>query len=389
MVYYIYLINFELTAKVIILFKIMDEELQYKIAITMFNGIGPKRIDKLLDYYGNVKEFFKDKKTLPEFEFLNINSSTKEEAIKKAEKEISFCEKNKIRILLRDENYYPERLRNCPDAPHVIYCKGDTNLNSLKTLSIVGTRRATEYGRSMCEKIIGDLKKLGHDVLIISGLAYGIDISAHKAALENNLKTIGIVAHPLNTLYPPSHKNTAKEMINKGGAIISDFPTYVKTEPQNFLKRNRIIAGMSDATLVVESAKKGGALITATLANSYSRDVYAIPGKINDKYSKGCNNLIKTNMAALVESAEDIEYFSGWERPNKKSEEKIELSLFPEMTKEEEKIYNTIECNEKISINNLANISGINISKLSAILLNMEIKNIIVSLPGKRYSLKP
>jgi len=369
----------------------MDEELIYKIAITMFHGIGPKRIDKLLDHYGNAKDFFKDKNTLQEFQFLNINSSAKEEAINKAEKEINFCERNRIRLLLKEDDDYPERLRNCPDAPHVLYCKGSTNLNSLKTLSVVGTRRASEYGRNICKKIISDLKDLGHDVLIISGLAYGIDISAHKAALDNNLKTIGVVAHPLNTLYPSSHKNTASKMISEGGAIISDFPTYVKIEPQNFLKRNRIIAGMSDATLVVESAKKGGALITATLANSYSRDVYAIPGKTNDKYSKGCNHLIKTNMAALVESAEDIEYFAGWERSNKeKSKNKIiEPSLFPEMTKEEEKIYNIIESNEKISTNNLSNISNINLSQLSTILLTMEIKNIIISLPGNRYTLKP
>lgn len=366
----------------------MDEELKYQVAITMFQGVGPRRIDKLLDYYGSPKQFFDDKATILEFESLNINSTTKAEAIKKAEKEISFCEKNRIRILLKSDSKYPQRLRHCPDAPHVLYCKGEADLNPIKTLSVVGTRRASEYGRSICNKLIRDLKDLGHEVLIISGLAYGIDITAHKSALENNLKTIGVVAHPLNTLYPQAHKNTASRMIKEGGAIVSDFPTYVKTEPQNFLKRNRIIAGMSDATLVVESAQKGGALITATLASSYDRDVYAVPGKTNDKYSQGCNHLIKTNMAALVENAEDIEYYTGWER-NAKDAINKELRLFPDMTEEEEKIYNIIESNNKLSLNSISNISKIDFSKLSSILLNMEIKNLIISLPGNRYTLKP
>lgn len=365
----------------------MDEELQYKMAISMFQGIGAKNIDKILEYYGSERNFYEDKSIVPELQSSKINSSTKDETLIKAEKELNFCRKNGIRILLKEDKDYPERLKYCPDAPHVLYCKGNTDLNSLKTLSVVGTRRATTYGKNVCKKIIDDLKDLGHDVLIISGLAYGIDIASHKAALDNNLKTVGVVAHPLNTLYPAAHKNTATKMIQEGGAIVSDFPTFVATEPQNFLKRNRIIAGMADATLVVESAAKGGALITATLANSYGRDVYAVPGKINDKYSMGCNHLIKTNMAALIESAKDIEYIAGWEKITK--EKKIEPVLFPEMSKEEEGVYNIIEENDKISINNLSNISKIGLSQLSGILLGMEIKNLICCLPGNRYSLKP
>lgn len=389
MVYCIYLVNFELKAKVINLFLIMDEELQYQIAITMFQGVGSKNIERLLEYYGSARSFYEDKSVIQDFRTMNINSSTKEDTLKKAEKEINFCVRNGVRILLKDDIDYPERLRYCPDAPHVLYCKGNTDFNTVKTLSVVGTRRASAYGRNMCKKIIDDLKELGHDILIVSGLAYGIDISAHKAALDNNLKTVGVVAHPLNTLYPASHKNTATKMISQGGAIISDFPTFVATEPQNFLKRNRIIAGISDATLVVESASKGGALITATLANSYSRDVYAVPGKTNDKYSKGCNHLIKTNMASLVECAEDIEYFTGWEKQKVAKEKIIKPSLFPEISGDEEKVYNIIEENDKITINNLANISKINLAQLSVILLGLEIKNIILSLPGNRYTLKP
>lgn len=365
----------------------MDEELQYKMAISMFQGIGAKKVDKILEVYGSERNFYEDKSIVPELESSKINSSAKDDTLVKAERELNFCRKNGIRILFKDDKDYPERLKFCPDAPHVLYCKGGTDLNSLKTLSVVGTRRATAYGKNICNKLITDLKEMGHDILIVSGLAYGIDIAAHKAALDNNLNTVGVVAHPLNTLYPAAHKNTATKMVQNGGAIVSDFPSFVATEPQNFLKRNRIIAGMADATLVVESAAKGGALITASLASSYSRDVYAVPGRLNDKYSMGCNHLIKTNMAALVESAEDIEYFAGWER-NKK-EEKKDPVLFPEMSKEEEKVYSIIEENDNISINNISNISEIGLSQLSGILLGMEIKNLVCCLPGNRYSLKP
>lgn len=367
----------------------MDEELQYKIAITMFHGVGSKKVDRLLEYYGSARSFYESKEDILDFRTIKTDFATKEETLRKAEKEIKFCEKNGVRILLKEDTDYPERLRYCADAPHVLYCKGNTDFNTIKTLSVVGTRRASAYGRNMCKKIIDDLKERGHDILIVSGLAYGIDISAHKAALDNNLKTVGVVAHPLNTLYPASHKNTATKMVSEGGAIISDFPTFVATEPQNFLKRNRIIAGLSDATLVVESASKGGALITATLANSYSRDVYAVPGKTNDKYSKGCNQLIKTNMASLVECAEDIEYLTGWEKQKEKKEKIIEPKLFPDISGDEEKVFNIIEENDKITINNLANISKIDLSQLSGILLGLEIKNIIISLPGNRYTLKP
>ncbi len=365
----------------------MDEELQYKIAISMFQGIGTKKINQILEYYGSERNFYQDKSLTPELKFSKINISTKKETLIKAEKELNFCKKNGIRVLCKDDKEYPERLKYCSDAPHVLYCKGETDLNCLKTLSVVGTRRATDYGRNICKKIIGELADMGHDVLIISGLAYGIDIASHKAAIDNTLKTVGVVAHPLNTLYPMAHKNTATKMIQEGGAIVSDFPTFIATEPQNFLKRNRIIAGMADATLVVESAEKGGALITATLASSYGREVYAVPGRVNDNYSLGCNHLIKTNIASLVESAKDIEYLTGW-KPNIKDNKK-ELALFPEMDKEEECIYSIIVENDKISMNNISNISKIELSKLSAILLRMEIKNIVSCLPGSRYCLKP
>ncbi|MBN1251770.1 MAG: DNA-processing protein DprA, partial [Bacteroidales bacterium] len=300
----------------------MNENLNYKIALGMISGIGNMNAKKLIAYIGSVEGIFKEKRqnlekipgigTKLSLEISNSN------ALNEAEQEISFINKNNIEAIFFTEKTYPERLKHCEDSPIIIYKKGKFDLNKTKILSIVGTRNASQYGKDNCNKLITDLFESGHNPLIVSGLAYGVDICAHKAAIKNNLATVAVLGHGLDIIYPAAHKNYAKEIL-QNGALLSEFSSNSKLDPSNFVKRNRIIAGMSDATIVVESAKKGGSLITAELANSYNRDVFAFPGRINDKFSEGCNLLIKTNRAALIESYKDIEYILGWEKKDKKA----------------------------------------------------------------------
>jgi len=369
----------------------MDEELRYKIATTMFKGVSPMLINSLVEHTGSLESFFRGKKldlnkisSLNEFRPCVIDT---EDALMKADKEIDFCLRNDIRIISSDEPTYPYRLKQCPDAPQILYCKGDISFNNEKVLAMVGTRRATLYGRNACNDIVKGLKEKGHDVVIVSGLAYGIDVASHKAALDNDLRTIGVVAHGLNQLYPAAHKNIARRMVEEGGAVLSDFSTLAFAEPRNFLKRNRIVAGLSDAVVVVESAHKGGSMITASLANDYDRDVLALPGKSSDKYSSGCNLLIKEQRASLIENAEDIEYFLGWESI-KEENRQLDIPLF-DMNAEEKLVYEYIDKIGKTMINDISLYTNMSISKLSGILLSLELKNMLYSLPGNMYSTAP
>jgi len=369
----------------------MDEELRYKVAVTMFQGIGPQLINRLVEQSGCVESFFKEKKcvleNIPDLRHTRTEFIDRDEALARADREIEFCVKNGIRIITPDDGDYPYRLLQCPDFPQVVYCKGGVNLNHDKVLAMVGTRRATLYGRTVCNDIVSGLKDDGHDILIVSGLAYGIDVASHKAALDNGFKTVGVVAHGLNQLYPAAHKNVAREMVESGGAILSDFSTLASAEPRNFLKRNRIIAGLSDAVLVVESAEKGGSMITATLGNSYDRDVLAVPGKCSDRYSRGCNKLIKDNKAALVESSQDVEFLMNWELEKKVANQQLELPII-DLNGEESKVYDFLKNNGKSMINDISKFTSIPIGKLSTILLTLELKNLLFSLPGNIYTVE-
>jgi len=366
----------------------MDDEIRYKIALTMIKGIGPAILNKLIEGIGSVETLFeiseKDIKSLALKLHLKDDIIKREEALSKADKEIEFCIKNDIRIISDSSYEYPYRLKECPDSPLVIYCKGDIDLNDKKYVSMVGTRKITSYGKQMCNKIVSGFKDLKDEIVIVSGLAYGVDVASHKAALDNNIRTIGVVAHGLNQLYPAAHKNIAREMVESGGAVLSDFTTHNFAEPHNFLKRNRIIAGLSDIVIVVESAHKGGSMITAALANDYSRELCAIPGRIGDKYSEGCNLLIKNQRANLIENADDVKRIMGWER----EKEAYEQLSIPEMdlTNEEKLVFDIICEKEKISINELNITTKIPISRLSSILLILELKNLITSLPGNKYT---
>lgn len=252
----------------------------------------------------------------------------------------------------------------------------------MKMLSIVGTRSATARGRELCEKIIGGLAAGNSDLVIVSGLAYGIDIACHKASLQYNLQTVGVLAHGLKTIYPSLHSQIARSMVTSGG-LLTDFVSDSLPERNNFLKRNRIIAGLSDATVVVESGLKGGALITADIANSYNRDVFAVPGRPEDQYSQGCNNLIKTNKASLVETSEDIEYFLNWKK--ERTKQPVQKTLFSDMDADERTIFELISKEGEFSIDGICRTLGLPVYKLSATLLQMEFKGILKCFPGNIY----
>ena len=361
----------------------------FNIAITQIPGIGDITGKKLIDFCGSVEAVFKEKKQLL-MKIPGLGESLvasiingRDAAFKRAEKEIEFIERFKIvSIFYTDENY-PHRLKNCNDAPMMLYYKGNADLNKSKILSIVGTRSATDYGKDCCMKIIADFADI--DALVISGLAHGIDTCAHKEALKNNLETVAVLAHGLDRIYPQINRDLAHRMIDQGG-LLTDYMSETNPDRENFPKRNRIIAGLSDATIVIEAARKGGALITADIANSYNRDVFAVPGKIGDKYSIGCNNFIKTNRAALIQSGDDIKYFLGWDLEKKKTEV-IQRKLFINLEPDEEKIVNLLTAQTQMSIDGICIDLQIPMSRVSAALLNLEFEGIVRTLPGKMYSL--
>ena len=356
----------------------------YKIGITLIPGVGDITAKKLIAYCGGIEAVFKEKKANL-IKIPGINESfakliISQNVLSRAEEEIKFIEKYKITPLFYLEKDYPERLKNCNDSPVMLYYKGNANLNSQKVLSIIGTRNATDYGKNICKKIIEDLSSL--DILIVSGLAYGIDICAHKISLENNLQTVGVLGHGLHTLYPSVHKPIAEKMINNGG-LLTEFISKTKPDTGNFPMRNRIVAGMTDAVLVIETKKKGGSLITAEIANSYNRDVFAIPGRHHDETSQGCNYLIKSNKAALVESADDIIYQMNWEE--KKSKKSIQKKLFVELSPDEKTIMDLLNEFENLPIDTLCNKTELGHGKISAALLNLEFSGLVKCLPGKVY----
>ena len=363
-----------------------SSDLLYQIALTQIEGVGDINAKKLFAYCGSAEAIFKEKKPhllkIPGIGEYLAKSINKFRDFARSEKEIKFIEKNNIQALFYSDTAYPTRLKHCEDSPILIYYKGNVDLNAQKVVSIVGTRMATEYGKEFCENLVAELAI--HKLLVVSGLAYGIDFCAHKAAVKHNLPTVGVLAHGLDKLYPALHENLADKMLENGG-LLSDFMSETIPDKQNFPKRNRIVAGISDATIVIEAGIKGGALITANIANSYSRDVFAVPGKINDTYSIGCNKLIKTNKAALLESVKDIEYIMGWElQANKKRKQP---QLFVELNAEEKKITEILEQRGKLDIDTISIETKLPTGKLAGILLNLEFSGVLNSLPGKVYEL--
>jgi len=366
---------------------VSEKMLLYQIALTLVPGIGDVLGKKLVTYCGSAEAVFREKTKLlakvPRVGGKILDALSDKSILERAVKELAFIEKFRIRALFFLDKDYPFRLKNCIDSPVMLYYKGTAGLNGSRIIGVVGTRNATEYGRSACHKIISDLAQ--DKVMIVSGLAYGIDSCAHRAALENNLGTIGVLGHGLDMIYPYQNKNLAEKMTKNGG-LLTDFMSNTKPDRENFPRRNRIIAGICDAILVVEAADKGGALITAEIGNSYNRDVFAIPGRINDPYSEGTNRLIRKNMAALVQSASDIRYLMGWEEQAKKPDG-FQKKIFLEMTKDEKILVEYLGSNGSSGIDDICIQCRLNMSTTSAALLNLEFEGIVKSMPGKIYAL--
>ena len=368
----------------------MDQERLSFIALHFTPGIGDYLVKLLVSYCGSAEQVFKT----PKGKLLKIPGigAVSAEAIKtghtfhKAEMEINKAEKEDVELLLFTDKKYPSRLKSLEDAPSLLYFKGNANLNHPKTIGIVGTRQATSYGKEMVEKLIEEL--VPHSPFIISGLAYGIDIQAHKQSLKYNLPTLGILGSGIDVIYPAAHKETAKKMLEHGG-LLTENHFGAKPDAHNFPARNRIIAGMCDALVVVEAAEKGGALITAEIANSYNKDVFAFPGSIGQTYSDGCNKLIKINKANLLTSVKDIEYIMNWsaENPSSKKETPPKLDLSQFEPDEQKVITLLLEKNAPMMIDELSWKSSISPSLLASLLLNLEFKNIVRSLPGKQFKL--
>ncbi|MCC8147006.1 MAG: DNA-processing protein DprA [Bacteroidales bacterium] len=364
-----------------------DQDLLYRIGITLVKGIGCITARQVIETFGDASFLFKEKKRLleriPGISRKILSEIHQPDLLKRAEKEIQFIEKNKITPLFITDKDYPYRLKDCIDAPVLLYLKGNVNLNPEKSISIVGTRNATAYGKEITDNLIQDVSSSYPEILIISGLAYGIDVCSHKAALKHSLPTVGVLAHGLDRIYPYSHRNIAVEMLSNGG-LLSDFMSGNKPDRQNFIKRNRIVAGMSDCTIVVESAEKGGALITSSIADSYNKDVFAFPGKVNDPYSLGCNKLIREKKASLITSADDLFKEMGWDKTQVKPPV-VQKPIFQELSPEEETVIGLFSKQKKIQLNSMAIETNFTISKLAAILFEMEMKGLVRCMPGGIY----
>ena len=368
----------------------MKDEQLYSIALTRIPGLGLIGIHKLVDALGSATAVFRNRKDLcelvPGISPKQIKALDCPEAFRRAEEELLFTETNRIRCLTLTDEDYPSRLRECDDAPLVLYYRGNADLNALKIINIVGTRHATAYGQDICIRFLEELAAMLPEVLVVSGLAYGIDIHAHRAALANHLNTIGVLAHGLDRIYPSAHRKTAIEMLEQGG-LLTEFMSGTNPDRQNFVRRNRIVAGMSDATIVVESADKGGALITAGVAGSYHRDCFAFPGRINDEFSAGCNQLIKSNQAALILSAKDFVETMGWsEDKEKTSSTPRQRELFPDLSEEEEKVVGLLKSRpDGLQINTLVVDTNIPVNRMSALLFELEMKGVLRVLAGGIY----
>lgn len=366
----------------------MNSELLHQLALTLVPNIGDVQAKILVNHFGDAASVFKAKKTsLEKIEGIGevrANTIKKFDDFHLAEHELKFIEKYKIKTLFLTDSEYPKRLLNCYDSPTLLFYKGTADLNASKTIAIVGTRSNTDYGKQFTEKLVKDLSE--QNIIIISGLAFGIDAIAHKSSLKNNLPTIGVVGHGLDKVYPTDNTNLAKEMVKEGGGILSEFFSGTKPDKHNFPLRNRIVAGLSDATVVVETNIKGGSMITAKLADAYNRDVFAVPGRTNDKASSGCNHLIKYNKAILLTDADELLDVLGWkEKKNKKP--KHQKELFIELSAEEKLVVQLLQEKETVHIDEINFQSGLSSSAAAAAILNLELQNVILSLPGKMYKL--
>ena len=372
----------------------MNQEVFYAMALTRLTNFNFQQALELYKAAGSAQELYEHRNEVGDI----IEGCTPRlidalkdwgDAMKRAEVEQKYMEEHKIRAMSLLDDDYPQRLLECADAPLVLYYIGNADLNQQKIISIVGTRQITNYGRDVCRKFIRELHEMCPQVLIVSGLAYGVDICAHKESLANGFDTLGVLAHGLDQIYPYHHRDTAAKMVNHGG-LLTEFMTQTNADKVNFVRRNRIVAGCADATIVVESAAKGGSLITAEIAQSYNRAVFAFPGNVGQPFSEGCNNLIRDNGAALISSAEDFVKAMGWYDDSIRKQalaKGIERELFPDLSPEEQKIVNLLQQTNDLQLNILSVKTGIPISQITALLFQLEMKGVVKALAGGMYHL--
>jgi DNA processing protein len=366
----------------------LQHSLLHHIALTLVPNIGCVQAKLLLQHYENdaaqiFKAKIKDLSTIEGIGEVRAKSIKHFDNYKRVDTELEFIEKFKITTLCLGTQDYPKRLLHAYDSPTVLYYRGDADWNAAKIIAIVGTRNNTDYGKKITEKLIADLAE--QQCLIISGLAFGIDAIAHKAALKNKLPTIGVLAHGLDKVYPPEHAKLAKEMITENGGLLTEFMNTTKPDRHNFPTRNRVVAAMADATIVIETDVKGGSMITAELANGYNKDVFAFPGKTTDARSAGCNYLIKNNKAHLIESAVDLVHIMGWEKVKAKPQK--QRTLFIELTTEEKKIVDLLQKVDAMDLDSLYGSCGLSSSEMAGALLSLELQSVIASMPGKMIKL--
>lgn len=357
----------------------------YNLALSIARGIGPINSARIMDTVETAEEFFNMSvdERIDAFEKVpkHILDDDYSEAISMAEKEIQWCEKNGVSLVSFVDDNYPRRLMHIPDKPIVLFNRGICDLNAMRTVAIVGTRKATEYGKIFVDQLVQELKQ--YDVHIISGMAYGIDAAAHQAALKYGIPTIGILGHGLDRTYPPKHKKLGQEIIHEKGALLSEFAHGTDPEREHFPMRNRIIAGMSDVVIIIESNETGGSMITADLANTYNKDVFALPGRYNDNRSRGCNLLVKSQRAHLLESAEDIKYIMRWEKREGKHD--VQPQLFKNLTDAQKDLLHTLKHHKKLHIDEISAKMKLTTSKVSGILLTLELEGLVKCLPGNCY----
>ncbi|SHG11765.1 DNA-processing protein DprA [Pedobacter caeni] len=358
----------------------------YKVALTMIRNVGHITAKNLLAHFLTPEAIFaaskKELMKVPGIGLQTANMILSKEPMTRAKAQLEFIKKYQVQVLFITDEEYPYRLKDCADAPVILYYRGNADLNHPRIISVVGTRKATAYGKLLCKQLAETLAP--YQVLIVSGLAYGIDVAAHQESLQNGIPTVGVLAHGLDRMYPQVHSHIAKKMVLNGG-LLTEFPSHTNPDKENFPRRNRIIAGISDVTIVVEATSKGGALITADIANSYHRDVYAFPGRVTDLSSEGCNVLIKTNRAGLITHARDLAYYLGWEICEAETVG-VNPELPAELPAEEEQILQVLKTSAA-SIDELSLRLALPKSKLALHLLNLEMKGILIALPGKVYQL--
>lgn len=362
----------------------MSEEAVHLIALELIPGIGSRGVKQLISYCGSAKAVLTSKKShllkIPGVGEKMANTILSSQYLNEAESIIRSADKIEATVLSLHHPDYPKRLRQIPDAPNILYKKGNGDLNPARSIAIVGTRKATAYGKSITDKVVKELEAM--EVIVVSGLAYGIDIQAHRACLQHGMSTVAVVAGGLDRLYPSTHKKYADDMLVKG-AILTESPPGTKPDPHLFPARNRIIAGIADATIVVEAAIRGGALITAHLADSYDRLVFSVPGDVGNMYSEGTNKLIATQKALIYTGVEDLIYHLNWDT-NKQSETRV----VPDLEDSEQGIYDVLlKHNAPMEIDLIALKSQVPINQVASILLSLEFKNLVKSLPGKKFTL--